>query len=246
MESISRRGFLAMGAAGAAHLLRPAAALPSRNTSPGKRRLLFNWDGSTIHCWGRTALPHSEGPLTRDQFTSLVFTPIEDSAVDTVLFSFGSGNVAEYQSRVLEWPGEADNFQFPEGRTWHARHPGGPQGSVPEPEVAGGRRTQSPGGCGPGMPPPRPGGLCFSAHERLPRCPSGARAVAEPGTAHLQTPQSRLAFQSALVDGAQFRKTPGPRSQAASDRGIFRSLGFRRHRVGLASPHLELSPGHGT
>ncbi|MDE2757995.1 MAG: hypothetical protein OXI92_15785, partial [Acidobacteriota bacterium] len=84
MEIISRRGFLAMGAAGAAHLLRPAAALPSRTTSPAKRRLLFNWDGSMIHCWGRPALPHSKGPLTRDQFTSLVFTPIEDSAVDTV------------------------------------------------------------------------------------------------------------------------------------------------------------------
>ena len=134
METISRRGFLAMGVAGAAHLLRPAAALPSRITSPRKRRLLFNWDGSMIHCWGRTTLPHSKGPLTRDQFTSLVFTPIEDSAVDTVLFSFGSGNVAEYQSRVLEWPGEADNFQFPEERTWHAGIPVDPKDQYRNPK----------------------------------------------------------------------------------------------------------------
>ncbi|MCY2966744.1 MAG: hypothetical protein NT069_24465, partial [Planctomycetota bacterium] len=58
-------------------------------------------------------------PLTREQFVSLVFTPIENTAVDAVLFSFGSGNVAEYESRVLEWPGQADDFVFPESKTWH-------------------------------------------------------------------------------------------------------------------------------
>ena len=35
------------------------------------------------------------------------------------MFSFGSGNVAEYQSNVLEWPGEADRFKFPESKSWH-------------------------------------------------------------------------------------------------------------------------------
>ncbi len=120
METLSRRGFLSMGVAGAAHLLRPAVHLSSRKSFPKKRRLLFNWDGSMIHCWGRATLPDSKGPLTRDQFTALVFTPIENSAVDAVLFSFGSGNVAEYQSQVLEWPGEADNFKFPKERTWRA------------------------------------------------------------------------------------------------------------------------------
>lgn len=120
METISRRDFLTMGAAGATHLLRPTVHLPSRQSFSKKRRLLFNWDGSMIQCWGRTTLPDSKDPLTRDQFTSLVFTPIENSAVDTVLFSFGSGNVAEYQSRVLEWPGEADHFKFPKKKTWRA------------------------------------------------------------------------------------------------------------------------------
>jgi len=72
-----------------------------------------------IHCWGRAAFPQNGGPLSRREFTDLVFTPIENSGVDTLLFSFGSGNVAEYQSNVLEWPGEADRFRFPESRTWH-------------------------------------------------------------------------------------------------------------------------------
>ena len=119
IKPISRRGFIIAGTGGLTHTM---SATLGRNsgTSPGKRRrLLFNWDGSMIHCWGRAALPHSYGPLTREQFTSLVFTPIEKTAVDTVLFSFGSGNVAEYQSRVLEWPGQADRFEFPESKTWH-------------------------------------------------------------------------------------------------------------------------------
>lgn len=84
-----------------------------------RRRLLFNWDGSMIHCWGRTLFPGVQQPLTREQFVSLVFTPLEDTAVDAVLFSFGSGNVAEYDSRVLEWPGQADDFTFPEAKNWH-------------------------------------------------------------------------------------------------------------------------------
>ena len=75
--------------------------------------MLVNWDGSMIHCFGRAALGNPDGPLTREQFVSLVFTPLDEKAVDAVLFSFGSGNVAEYQSNVLEWPGEADQFRFP-------------------------------------------------------------------------------------------------------------------------------------
>ncbi len=135
MTAISRRGLLAMGVAGATHFLRPAVSLSSRKASPKKRRLLFNCDGSMIHCWGRTTLPDSKGPLTRDQFTSLVFTPIENSAVDAVLFSFGSGNVAEYESRVLEWPGEADNFEFPKERTWHAGIPVDPKDQYRNPKA---------------------------------------------------------------------------------------------------------------
>ncbi len=114
MRKIDRRDFMVLGSAGLAWSLGPRA----QAATTGKRRLLFNWDGSMIHCWGRTALG-SQGPLTREQFTSLVFTPIEGTPVDTVLFSFGSGNVAEYQSNVLEWPGEADSFRFPESRRWH-------------------------------------------------------------------------------------------------------------------------------
>ncbi len=90
----------------------------AREPAP-KRRLLFNWDGSMIHCWGRTVFPDNQQSLTREQFVSLAFGPIEDTAVDAILFSFGSGNVAEYESRVLEWPGQADDFVFPESRTWH-------------------------------------------------------------------------------------------------------------------------------
>jgi hypothetical protein len=86
---------------------------------PRKRRLLFNWDGSMIHCYGRAALGNLTGPVTREQFVSLVFTPIDNAGVDALLFSFGSGNVAEYQSNVLEWPGQADDFKFPALRKWH-------------------------------------------------------------------------------------------------------------------------------
>ena len=113
---ISRRRFLLAGAGGLACLADPLRS-DGRDSRPG--RLLFNCDGSMIHCWGRAALPRDSGPLSRREFTDLVFRPIENSGVDTLLFSFGSGNVAEYQSNVLEWPGEADRFRFPESRTWH-------------------------------------------------------------------------------------------------------------------------------
>ena len=113
---ISRRRFLLAGAGGLACLADPGRS-DGRSSRPG--RLLFNCDGSMIHCWGRAALPQNSGPLSRKEFTDLVFTPIGNSGVDTLLFSFGSGNVAEYQSNVLEWPGQADRFRFPESRTWH-------------------------------------------------------------------------------------------------------------------------------
>jgi len=41
-----------------------------------------------------------------------VFDCIDGSQVDTLLYNFGSGNVAEYASKVLPWPGEAYGFQF--------------------------------------------------------------------------------------------------------------------------------------
>jgi len=117
MKSMTRRGFFAHSGAGLA--LAQGNQGPRKSPKSKQRRILFNWDGSMIHTWGRTVLPHSYGPLTREQFTSLVFTPIENTAVDTVLFSFGSGNVAEYQSNVLEWPGQADRFEFPKNKAWH-------------------------------------------------------------------------------------------------------------------------------
>ena len=106
---MNRRAFLSVAAS-------PLWAAPKRMRP---RRLLFNWDLSMIQCFGRAALGNPQGPLTREQFTALAFGPIEGSAVDTILFSFGSGNVAEYQSRVLEWPGKADQFEFPATKAWH-------------------------------------------------------------------------------------------------------------------------------
>ena len=85
-----------------------------------KRRMLFNWDGSMIHCFGKVALGSQKEPLNREQFADLMFGPIDNTPVDTVCFSFGNGNVAEYQSDILEWPGEADGFVFPDSRTWHS------------------------------------------------------------------------------------------------------------------------------
>lgn len=119
MNPINRRQLIKGAAATAAAVWAVGETHSAPATKPGKYRLLFNWDGSTIHCWGRTLFPDSQCPLTREQFVSLVFTPLDNTAVDAVLFSFGSGNVAEYQSRVLEWPGQADQFRFPESRRWH-------------------------------------------------------------------------------------------------------------------------------
>jgi len=117
---VTRSGLALLGVASHAEKLMPRPLLGVKQLSTQRnRRLLFNWDGSMIQCWGRTAVPNSQAPLTRQQFISLVFTPIENSGVDTVLFSFGSGNVAEYQSNVLEWPGQADDFTFPKSKTWH-------------------------------------------------------------------------------------------------------------------------------
>jgi len=119
VQSIERRTFLGTLAAAAASLKEPSIAAPQQ--SP--KRLLFNWDGSMIHCFGRAALGNPDGPLTKEQFSKLIFDPLAEQSVDAVLFSFGNGNVAEYQSRVLEWPGEADRFQFPESKTWHGGVP---------------------------------------------------------------------------------------------------------------------------
>lgn len=114
---INRRRFL-LGSAGA--LAAPwAKRLSAGTTEPTPRRLLFNWDGSMIQCFGRSALANSDTALSREEFTSLIFTPLAENNVDAVMFSFGNGNVAEYQSNVLQWPGEADRFQFPEARNWH-------------------------------------------------------------------------------------------------------------------------------
>ena len=110
-----RRTFMATSAG----LLVGAKATPGLSHD-SKRRILFNWDGSMIHCFGKAALGNQEEPIRREQFTALMFGPIENTTVDTVCFSFGNGNVAEYQSDILEWPGEADDFHFPESRTWHS------------------------------------------------------------------------------------------------------------------------------
>ena len=72
------------GALGAAHGL-------ARSSEHRPRRLLFNWDGSMIHCFGRAALGLQTEALTVDQFKDLVFTPLGSQSVDAVFFSFGSG-----------------------------------------------------------------------------------------------------------------------------------------------------------
>ena len=70
-----------------------------------KRRLLFNWDGSDVLAMiGNDPRP--------EVYLKHVFDCIDGSQVDMLLYNFGSGNVAEYESDVLEWPGEADAFQF--------------------------------------------------------------------------------------------------------------------------------------
>lgn len=71
------------------------------------RRILFNWDGSDV-------LAFLEDDPTPQRFIERAFSCIDGSQVDSLLYNFGSCNVAEYASDVLEWPGEADNFQFEE------------------------------------------------------------------------------------------------------------------------------------
>ena len=124
----SRRQFLFSSAATLAASVggRPlgyALGVAPPRPPPKERRLLFNWDGSMVHCFGRAALAQAgvggAELLTPSQFTALIFEPLADTPVDAIFFSFGSGNVAEYDSRVLEWPGEADRFSFPESKTWH-------------------------------------------------------------------------------------------------------------------------------
>ncbi|MCH2212915.1 MAG: hypothetical protein MK110_16555 [Fuerstiella sp.] len=117
LYGFDRRNFLL--AAGGTLTTPLARVLQAQPPAAASRRLLVNWDGSMIHCFGRAALGNPEGPLTREQFVSLVFRPLDQKAVDALFFSFGSGNVAEYQSNVLEWPGQADQLNFPEARTWH-------------------------------------------------------------------------------------------------------------------------------
>ena len=95
MRLFDRRVFLATSSA----LL--GSSLRFGKQYPDPRRLLFNWDGSLIHCFGQAALGSPNGPLSREQFVSLVFGGLAPT-VDAIMFSFGSGNVAEYQSNVLE------------------------------------------------------------------------------------------------------------------------------------------------
>ena len=81
--------------------------MTSRPANDRKRRILFNWDGSDVLALiGDDARPET--------FLKRVFDCIDDSQVDTLLYNFGSGNVAEYASDILEWPGEADGFHFAE------------------------------------------------------------------------------------------------------------------------------------
>ena len=70
-----------------------------------KRRILFNWDGSDV-------LSFLGDNPTPERYLDWVFHCLDGSQVDTLLYNFGSGNVAEYASDVLEWPGEADGFRF--------------------------------------------------------------------------------------------------------------------------------------
>ena len=121
MGPIDRRLFLGLAAGASVQSVTgaQAAVAQAKRPLPKDRKLIFNCDGSVIHCWGRTVFAPSDQTLTREQFVSLVFDPIEDAGVDAISFSFGSGNVAEYQSNVLQWPGQADGFKFPESRMWH-------------------------------------------------------------------------------------------------------------------------------
>jgi len=120
MRTLDRRELIRGIAGAAVGASIPCASLRASESRDGRsRRLLYNCDGSMIHCFGRAALGLANDYLNVEQFKSLVFSPIDVHAVDAMFFSFGCGNVAEYQSDVLEWPGEADRFQFPESRNWH-------------------------------------------------------------------------------------------------------------------------------
>jgi hypothetical protein len=68
-------------------------------------RILFNWDGSDV-------IAMLGDDPTRQRFLDLVFGCLDGSQVDVLLYNLGCGNVAEYASDVLEWPGEADGFKF--------------------------------------------------------------------------------------------------------------------------------------
>jgi len=118
MKRLNRRQLLQSASATAAAALVPWSSTRAAEAR-ARRKLLFNWDGSLIHCFGEAALGVKADHLSPDQFRSLVFSSLDEQAVDTLLFSFGSGNVAEYQSNVLEWPGQADQFAFPESKKWH-------------------------------------------------------------------------------------------------------------------------------
>ncbi|MCH2203699.1 MAG: hypothetical protein MK102_17155, partial [Fuerstiella sp.] len=118
MKKLSRRQVLQYASASTAGAFVPWSSAQAAATRD-RRKLLFNWDGSMIHCFGQAALGVDAEHLSLDQFRSLAFSSLDERAVDTVMFSFGSGNVAEYQSNVLEWPGQADRFNFPKSKTWH-------------------------------------------------------------------------------------------------------------------------------
>lgn len=75
------------------------------STKERKRRILFNWDGSDV-------LGFLKDEPTPEKYINWSFQCIDDSQVDTLLYCFGSGNVAEYMSDVLELPGAADGFRF--------------------------------------------------------------------------------------------------------------------------------------
>ena len=68
---------------------------------PRQRRILLNWDGSDV-------LAFLKDDPSPEKYVEWNFQCIDGSQVDTLMYCFGSGNTAEYDSEVLEWPGEAD------------------------------------------------------------------------------------------------------------------------------------------
>ena len=119
MNQFTRREVIHCLSGVGATMMLPLQTVRADRTRDHHRKLLFNWDGSMIHCYGRAALGTDAESLNVEQFRTLVFSTLDEQAVDAVLFSFGSGNVAEYQSDVLEWVGEADRFRFPDSKSWH-------------------------------------------------------------------------------------------------------------------------------